>query len=92
LRSANGDAKLRAPNPCIILSGREVAIALLVARGLRNRGIAAELGYTIHQVASSLHNIYRKTGVSGRTNLIIRLKYGRRPTSRPELAAHSISG
>jgi DNA-binding CsgD family transcriptional regulator len=83
---------LRSANPCIILSGREAAIALLVARGLRNRGIAAELGYTIHQVASSLHNIYRKTGVSGRGNLILRLTHGRRPASRPELPAHSISG
>jgi DNA-binding CsgD family transcriptional regulator len=75
-----------------MLSGREVAIVLLAARGLRNRGIAAELGYTIHQVASSLHNVYRKTGVVGRTDLIFRLKHGGRPTSRPALSAHSISG
>jgi DNA-binding CsgD family transcriptional regulator len=65
-------------NHCIILSGREVAIALLVARGLRNREIAIKLGFTVNQVAISLHNIYRKTGIcrgcrASRTKLILRL-------------------
>ena len=49
------------------LSGREVEILQGVARGLSNRAIAGELWLSDQTVKFHLHNIYRKLGVSNRT-------------------------
>lgn len=49
------------------LSGREVEILQGVARGLSNRAIAGELWLSDQTVKFHLHNVYRKLGVSNRT-------------------------
>ena len=49
------------------LSGREVEILQGVARGLSNRAIASELWLSDQTVKFHLHNVYRKLGVSNRT-------------------------
>ena len=53
------------------LSRRETAIVDLVAQGLRNREIAAQLGLTEGTVKVYLHRIYEKLEVSNRTELAI---------------------
>ena len=54
------------------LSPRERKLVVLVARGLRNREIAAELGITEGTVKVYLHGIFEKLGVASRTELAIR--------------------
>jgi DNA-binding NarL/FixJ family response regulator len=49
------------------LSTREVEILQGVARGLSNRAIAKELWLSDQTVKFHLHNVYRKLGVSNRT-------------------------
>lgn len=49
------------------LSAREVEILQGVARGLSNRAIARELWLSDQTVKFHLHNVYRKLGVSNRT-------------------------
>jgi DNA-binding NarL/FixJ family response regulator len=49
------------------LSAREVEILQGVARGLSNRAIASELWLSDQTVKFHLHNVYRKLGVSNRT-------------------------
>lgn len=53
------------------LSRRELAIARLVALGMRNREIATELGITEGTVKVYLHRIYEKVSVGNRTELAI---------------------
>jgi two-component system nitrate/nitrite response regulator NarP len=53
------------------LSPREKAVAALVARGLRNRDVAAELGLSEGTVKVYLYRIYEKLGVSNRTELAL---------------------
>jgi two-component system nitrate/nitrite response regulator NarL len=56
------------------LSPREAEVAALVAKGLRNREIAVELGITEGTVKVFLHSIFDKLGVSNRTELALRSK------------------
>ncbi|MBX3561053.1 MAG: response regulator transcription factor [Sphingomonas sp.] len=56
------------------LSRREAAIVDLVAQGLRNREIAAQLGLTEGTVKVYLHRIYEKLEVTNRTELAIRVR------------------
>ena len=49
------------------MTPRETQILELVARGLTNGQIAAQLGVTVHVVKSHLTSIYRKLGVANRT-------------------------
>ena len=56
------------------LSQRERKLVMLVARGLRNRDIAAELGITEGTVKVYLHAIFEKLGVANRTELALRAK------------------
>jgi two-component system, NarL family, nitrate/nitrite response regulator NarL len=53
------------------LTPRERAIARLVARGMRNKEVAEELGLTEGTVKVWLHRIYEKLGISNRTELAI---------------------
>jgi two-component system nitrate/nitrite response regulator NarP len=59
------------PEGLASLSARERAVVGLVAQGLRNKEIAAELGITEGTVKVYLHRIYEKVGVSNRTELAI---------------------
>ncbi len=54
------------------LSGREVEVLQLVARGLRNKEIAEELTLSRHTVERHLENIYSKMGAKGRADAVIR--------------------
>ena len=54
------------------LSPRERQLVSLVAQGLRNREIAAELGITEGTVKVYLHAIFGKLGVANRTELAMR--------------------
>lgn len=49
------------------LTSREVQVLRLVAKGRRNRQIAAELGIATNTVDRHVSSILRKTGASNRT-------------------------
>ena len=63
----------RSPAHLTGLSPKELEVAQHVARGLRNREIAALLGTTEGTVKVYLHSIYTKLGISNRTELAIKL-------------------
>ncbi len=65
-------AELARRGPYTALSPRERKLVALVARGLRNREIAAELGITEGTVKVYLHALFDKLGVASRTELAIR--------------------
>ena len=52
------------------LTRRETEIASLVASGLPNRAIAKRLGICRTTVAAHLQNVFRKFGISSRTELV----------------------
>lgn len=54
------------------LTGREVEVLQLVARGLRNKEIAEELSLSPHTVERHLENIYGKMDATGRADAVIR--------------------
>jgi two-component system, NarL family, nitrate/nitrite response regulator NarL len=58
-----------APGPLQRLSLREQSIARLVAQGLKNRDIGAQLGIGEGTVKVYLHTIYQKLGIANRTAL-----------------------
>jgi DNA-binding NarL/FixJ family response regulator len=62
----------RAPGPSD-LTETEQRVAELVARGLSNRQVAAELFVTVRAVESTLTKAYAKLGVRSRTQLTARL-------------------
>ena len=51
------------------LAPRELMVARLVSRGLRNREIAEQMGLTEGTVKVYLHNVFSKAGVATRTEL-----------------------
>jgi two-component system, NarL family, nitrate/nitrite response regulator NarL len=55
-----------------VLSPRERAVALLIAGGLSNKGIARELGLSLGTVKVHAHNILQKLGETSRNSLIVR--------------------
>lgn len=54
-----------------LLTRRELDIARMVARGARNKEIAAKLGISEGTVKMHLHSTYEKLGLSGRLELSI---------------------
>jgi len=54
------------------LSGRELEVLALIARGLTNQEIAARLYLSLHTVKAHARTIYAKLGVSGRTQAVAR--------------------
>lgn len=54
-----------------ILTARELEIARMVARGLRNRDIADKLSISEGTVKIHLHRTYEKLGVDGRLQLML---------------------
>lgn len=69
-----GSASAEAGDPLGALNPREQAIARLVAQGMRNRDIAAELAMNEGTVKVYLYRIYKKLGLGSRTELAIRLR------------------
>jgi DNA-binding CsgD family transcriptional regulator len=58
-------------DPRALLSPREGEVIDLAAMGLTNQRIAADLGVTVHAVKFHLASIYRKLGVSNRTEAVV---------------------
>ena len=54
-----------------VLTPREREVALLVARGLKNKEVALELGLSDGTVKIHLVNIFRKLGTKSRYDLIV---------------------
>jgi DNA-binding NarL/FixJ family response regulator len=55
-----------------VLTGREVEILRLAARGLSNKDIAGELFLSVRTVKAHLSNIFNKMGVASRTEAIVK--------------------
>ena len=55
-----------------LFTAREIEILKLVAAGLSNKQIARELGSSPNTVRNQIHAVFRKTGVSNRTELALR--------------------
>lgn len=53
------------------LSTRELQILKLAARGMSNKAIAAELGFTLRTVKRNLDNVFSKLNVSSRTEAVV---------------------
>jgi DNA-binding NarL/FixJ family response regulator len=53
------------------LSTRELQILKLAARGMSNKAIAVELGFTLRTVKRNLDNIFSKLHVSSRTEAVV---------------------
>jgi DNA-binding CsgD family transcriptional regulator len=56
------------------LTPREIQIAMLVAQGLTNAEVGAELWITQNSVKQALKRMFRKLEVSARTEMVARLK------------------
>ena len=56
------------------LSAREVEIAVLIARGMANKQIAAELSISPATVRTHIYNLYRKVGAGSRVELLNKLR------------------
>ena len=56
------------------LKAREIDVLNGLARGLRDKEIARELGLTVDGVRYHLKNIYRKTGAAGRVDAVRRAR------------------
>jgi two-component system nitrate/nitrite response regulator NarP len=54
-----------------VLPPRESEVTLLVARGLKNKEVALELGLSDGTVKVHLHNIFQKLGAKSRYDLIV---------------------
>ena len=55
-----------------VLTARELAVLRLIARGLPNKQVAADLGISLRTVDVHLNNIFNKLGVASRTEAIMR--------------------
>jgi DNA-binding NarL/FixJ family response regulator len=55
------------------LSPREAEVLTMIARGLTNPQIARRLGLTVHGVKFHLASVYRKLGVTNRTEAAVAL-------------------
>jgi LuxR family maltose regulon positive regulatory protein len=75
LLAAFSTAKQRAAPPLVeSLSDRELEVLHLIAAGLSNQQIAAELVLTVGTVKWHLNNIYSKLGVNSRTQAVARAR------------------
>jgi DNA-binding NarL/FixJ family response regulator len=69
LERAQDELRRAAPRPRRELTTAERRVAELVARGLTNREVAAQLFTTTSTVEAHLTRIYRKLGIRSRTQL-----------------------
>jgi DNA-binding CsgD family transcriptional regulator len=75
------------PAPEPTLSKRELEILEMAARGLTNDQMANDLKISVHGVKFHLASIYRKLGVSNRTEAAVRfLVNGRKPQLAAEIS------
>jgi DNA-binding NarL/FixJ family response regulator len=59
------------PDPRAVLSSREVEVLEMTSRGLTNAQVAERLSVTVHAVKFHLASIYRKLGVTNRTEATV---------------------
>jgi DNA-binding CsgD family transcriptional regulator len=57
--------------PYDALSSRELQVLEMVSLGLRNAEIADRLGISVHAIKFHLAAVYRKLGVSNRTEAVV---------------------
>jgi DNA-binding NarL/FixJ family response regulator len=57
--------------PASPLTQRELEVLRLVAKGLSNREVGAQLGVSVRTVETHLSHVYRKLGVSSRTEAAV---------------------
>jgi DNA-binding CsgD family transcriptional regulator len=69
LRASGQTARKRDPSTRGQLTAQELQIAQFVAQGLSNREVAAQLFLSPRTVAFHLRNVFRKLGLSSRTQL-----------------------
>jgi DNA-binding NarL/FixJ family response regulator len=65
----SGDRRPRNPHVAADLSAREMEVLRLLAAGRSNREIAAELVVSEHTVATHVHHVFQKTGLSNRAEV-----------------------
>lgn len=65
-------------DPRAVLTAREIEVLEMASLGLTNTQIAARLHVTIHAVKFHLAAIYRKLGVTNRTEAAVAFLGGRR--------------
>jgi len=65
-------AEKRSPHDALDeLTEREMDVLKLAAKGMSNRGIAAELVISVRTVQTHLNNVFNKVGVGSRTEAVI---------------------
>jgi DNA-binding CsgD family transcriptional regulator len=69
LRASGQTARRRVADTRDQLTAQELQIAHFVAQGLSNRDVAAQLFLSPRTIAAHLRNIFRKLGISSRTEL-----------------------
>jgi DNA-binding CsgD family transcriptional regulator len=69
-------------NGHIALSARELEVLQMAAQGLTNAAVAHRLRLSVHGVKFHLSSVYRKLGVSNRTEAVARLLTAREPLDR----------
>ena len=69
LRASGQTARRRVVDTRDQLTEQELQIAHFVAQGLSNRQVAAQLFLSPRTIAAHLRNIFRKLGISSRTEL-----------------------
>ncbi|MFE7660807.1 helix-turn-helix transcriptional regulator [Streptomyces celluloflavus] len=87
LLTAGGRMREITGSPVDLLTGRERKIAALAAAGVSNRTIAESLFITVRTVEMHLTGVYRKLGVSQRTDLAAILHAAGIRTEHPAEAA-----
>ena len=70
LRASGQTARRRVADTRDQLTEQELQIAHFVAQGLSNREVAAQLFLSPRTIAAHLRNIFRKLGISSRTELV----------------------
>jgi DNA-binding CsgD family transcriptional regulator len=70
LRASGQTARRREPSTRDDLTAQEVQIARLVAEGLSNREVAAQLFLSPRTIDFHLRNVFRKLGISSRMQLV----------------------
>jgi DNA-binding NarL/FixJ family response regulator len=86
LEAFAGTLPVQAARGVEYLTPRERDVARLVSDGLCNSDVAKELGISIHTVKNYLFNVFDKTGVSNRAELILYLLSNNTPSKRIAIA------